>query len=136
MTRRSPLNALCVNKNVNAMMFWISKLLVCMKRKNLLIALCPYKCGRKDSEYRHIATELHMKRKSPLNALFVHTNVLTRRIWINIAVVHEKKRPFLCSLCTYKSGQKKDLTKHIAAAHKKKKSFGFFLVYQFSENHD
>jgi hypothetical protein len=68
--------------------------------------LCPYKCVDKGDLNKHIA------------------------------VVHEKKRPFLCSLCTYKSGQKKDLTKHIAGAHEKKKTFGLFHMYQFSENQD
>ena len=39
----------------------------------------------------------------------------------HIAAMHENKKTFVCSLCWYKSTQKCHVTKHIAAVHEKKK---------------
>ena len=54
---------------------------------------------------------------------FVSNNDSPKYIEQHIAPVHEKKNPFECSLCPYKTGRKGDFNKHVANVHEKKKPF-------------
>ena len=54
---------------------------------------------------------------------FVSDNDPPKNIEYRIANVHEKKNPFECSLCLYKTGRKCDFNRHVANVHKKKKPF-------------
>ena len=40
----------------------------------------------------------------------------------HIELVHEKKKPYLCSYCDYACGMKSDLKKHVEAVHERTQS--------------
>ena len=56
---------------------------------------------------------------------FVSDNYPPKNIEQRIAPVHEKKKPFECSLCPYKTGRKCNFNRHVANVLKKKKPFVF-----------
>lgn len=81
-----------------------------------------------DSESNNVPlTAVHEKNK-PFKCSLCQCNFSHRgNLTRHIAAVHEMKKIFECCLCKYKSGRKDYMINHIAAVHEKKKPFECYL---------
>jgi len=99
------------------------------KKKPSECSLCQYKCGSKGNLNRHITLQkkFFTKRTKRLEGYSKSVNLLkSHGDWHFLnrqkRGVHEKKKPFECSLCQYKCVQIGDLNKHIFLLYMKRKS--------------
>ena len=92
-------------------------------RPTILACLNEGSCEDFEKEVEKVTRNDYEKKKPFECSLCRYKSGIKSHLNRHIATVHEKKKPFECSMCAYKCGSKSDLNKHIFAVHEKKKPF-------------
>ena len=75
---------------------------------------CDFKCSWRPDLLKHIKEVHDGNWKCPIcSKIFTYQN----KLQLHMASVHEKQKPFKCSVCDYKAGIKGNVTKHIQKQH-------------------
>ena len=75
---------------------------------------CDFKCIWRPDLLKHIKEVHDGNWKCPIcSKIFTYQN----KLQLHMASVHEKQKPFKCSVCDYKAGIKGNVTKHIQKLH-------------------